>query len=76
MKLWRALCGVTAGRLSRFSVIAQKRLRNAALSLGRLYQSTGRPAYACAVLAPALGGFPPTPEMAEISEARALLEQL
>ena len=48
----------------------------AALSLGRLYRSTGRPAYAYAVLAPALEGFEPTPEMAEISEAQALFASL
>ena len=48
----------------------------AALSLGRLYQSTGRLADAYAVLAPALEGFEPTPEMPEIAEARALLERL
>ena len=48
----------------------------AALSLGRLYQSPGRPAYAYAVLAPALEGFSPTPEMAEICEAHALLAAL
>jgi predicted ATPase len=48
----------------------------AALSLGRLYQSTGRPAYAYAVLAPALDGFEPGLEMPEISEAQALLATL
>ena len=48
----------------------------AALSLGRLYQSTGRPAYGYAVLAPALEGFSPTPEMPEIAEAQALLASL
>ena len=48
----------------------------AALSLARLYQSTGRPAEAHAVLAPALEGFSPTPEMPEIAEAQALLSQL
>ena len=42
----------------------------AALSLARLYQSTGRPTEAHAVLAPALEGFSPTPEMPEIAEAR------
>ena len=47
----------------------------AALSLAKLYQSTGRPADAHAVLAPALEGFSPTPEMPEIAEAQALLEQ-
>jgi predicted ATPase len=48
----------------------------AALSLAKLRQSTGRPAYACAILAPALEGFSPTPEMAEICEAQALLASL
>ena len=45
----------------------------AALSLAKLYQSTGQPAEAHAVLAPALEGFAPTPEMREITEAQALL---
>jgi predicted ATPase len=45
----------------------------AALSLARLYQSSGRPADAHAVLAPALKGFAPTAEMPEIAEAQALL---
>ena len=44
-----------------------------ALSLGKLYQSTGRAADAHAVLGPALAGFPPTPEMPQIAEAQALL---
>ena len=35
--------------------------------------SLGRPADAHAVLAPALEGFSPTPEMPEIAEAQALL---
>ena len=48
----------------------------AALSLAELYQSTGRPADAHAVLAPALEGFSPTPEMPEIAEAQALLATL
>jgi predicted ATPase len=48
----------------------------AALALGRLYQSTGRPADADAVLAPALEGFSPTPEMPEIAEAQTLLAAL
>ena len=48
----------------------------AALSLAKLYQSTGRPADAHAVLAPALEGFSPTPEMPEIAEAQALLTAL
>ncbi|MFZ0605969.1 MAG: hypothetical protein WAN05_32245, partial [Roseiarcus sp.] len=45
----------------------------AALALARLYQSTGRPTEAHAVLAPALEGFASTPEMPEIAEAQALL---
>jgi tetratricopeptide (TPR) repeat protein len=48
----------------------------AALSLAKLYQSTGRPADAHAVLVPALEGFSPTPEMPEIAEAQALLAEL
>ncbi|MBV8423016.1 MAG: hypothetical protein JOZ26_23675, partial [Hyphomicrobiales bacterium] len=43
----------------------------AALALAKLYQSTGRPVEAHAVLAPALDGLSPTPEMPEIAEARA-----
>jgi predicted ATPase len=45
----------------------------AALSLAKLYRSINRPADAHAVLAPALEGFAPTPEMPEIAEAQALL---
>jgi adenylate cyclase len=48
----------------------------AALSLAKLYQSTARPDAAQAVLAPALEGFSPTPEMRQIAEAQALLESL
>jgi predicted ATPase len=48
----------------------------ASLSLAKLYQSTARIADAHAVLAPALEGFSPTPEMSEIAEAQALLERL
>jgi predicted ATPase len=45
----------------------------AALSLAKLHQSMGRPLEAHAVLAPALEGFSPTPEMPEIAEAQVLL---
>ena len=45
-------------------------------ALARLYRSTGRPDEAQAILAPALEGFSPTPEMPEIAEAQALLAQL
>ena len=48
----------------------------AALSLAKMYQSTRRPVEAHAVLAPALEGFSPTPEMPEIAEAQALLAAL
>ena len=47
----------------------------ASLALAKFYQSTGRPAEAHAVLAPALEGFSPTPEMPEIAEALALMER-
>jgi predicted ATPase len=53
------------------------RLRPArVLLLAKLYQSTGRPLEAHAVLAPALEGLSPTPEMPEIAEAQALLDRL
>jgi predicted ATPase len=48
----------------------------AAFSLAKLYQSTARPAEAHAILAPALEGFSPTPEMPEIAEAQGLLAEL
>ena len=48
----------------------------AALALAKLYQSTGRPVEAHAVLAPALEGFGPTAEMPEIAEAQTLLAAL
>ena len=48
----------------------------ATLSLAKLYQSTARPIDAQAVLALALKGFSPTPEMPEIAEAQALLSGL
>ena len=48
----------------------------AALSLAKLFQSTGRAADAHAVLAPALEGFSPTPEFPEIEQAQALLAAL
>jgi tetratricopeptide (TPR) repeat protein len=48
----------------------------ASLALAKLYQSTSRLAEAHAVLAPALEGFSPTPEMPEIAAAQALLAAL
>jgi tetratricopeptide (TPR) repeat protein len=47
-----------------------------ALSLAKLYQSSGRAADARAVLAPALEGFSPTQEFPEIEQAQALLGAL
>ena len=44
----------------------------ASLSLAKLYQQRS-PADAHALLAPALEGFSPTPEMPEIAEAQPLL---
>ena len=48
----------------------------AAVSLAKLQESAGRPVAAHAVLATALEGFSPTPEMPEIAEAQALLAEL
>jgi predicted ATPase len=48
----------------------------AALSLAKLYRSTGRNADAHAVLAPAVEGFPPTQQFPELTEAQALLAAL
>jgi predicted ATPase len=48
----------------------------AALSLAKLYQSTGRPIDAHDVLGPALQGFAPTAEFPQIAEAKALFEAL
>jgi class 3 adenylate cyclase/tetratricopeptide (TPR) repeat protein len=48
----------------------------AALSLAKLYQSTGRSLEAHEALAPALEGFSPTPELPAIAEAQALLGEL
>ena len=45
----------------------------AALKLAKLYQSTARSVEAHDVLAPALEGFAPTPEMPEIAEALELV---
>jgi predicted ATPase len=48
----------------------------ASCSLAKLYQATGRPDDAQAILVPALEGFLPTPEMPEIADAQALLSRL
>jgi predicted ATPase len=66
--------------LTAIEIAQQKKAKSfelrAALSLARLYQSTGRPADAHAVLAPALAGFSPTPEFPEIEAARNVLAAL
>ena len=66
--------------LTAIAVAQQQKARSfelrAALSLAKLYQSTGRAADAHAVLAPALEGFSPTPEFPEIEEAQKLLAAL
>jgi len=63
--------------LTAVAIAQQQKARSfelrAALSLAKLYQSTGRAADAHAALAPALEGFTPTPEFPEIAEARALV---
>ena len=48
----------------------------ASFALAKLYQSTGRLVETRAVLAPALEGFSPTPEMPAIAKAQALLAAL
>ena len=48
----------------------------ASLALAKLYQSTSRFVEAHDVLAPALDGFAPSPEMPEIEEAQAFLSSL
>ena len=66
--------------LTAIAIAQQQKARSfelrAALSLAKLYQSTGRAADAHAVLAPALEGFSPTPEFPEIAEAQTLLATL
>ena len=60
--------------LAAIAVARQRKARSlelqAALTLAKLYQSTGRAADAHAVLAPAPEGFSPTPELPEIEEAQ------
>src|SRR5277367_5372629 len=60
-----------AAFLAAIAVAQQQKARSfelrAALSLARLYQSTGRPIDAHDVLGPALEGFSPTPEFPEVA---------
>ena len=66
--------------LTAIAIAQQQKARSfqlrAALLLAKLYQSSGRPSDAHAVLAPALEGFSPTPELPEVEEAQALLTAL
>jgi predicted ATPase len=66
--------------LNALAIAQQQKARSfelrAALALAKLYQSTGRVADAHAVLASALKGFSPTPELPEIEQAQALLAAL
>ena len=66
--------------LTAIGIAQQQKARSfelrAALSLAKLYQSSGRAADAHAVLAPALAGFSPTPEFPEIEQAQTLLAAL
>jgi predicted ATPase len=66
--------------LAAIAIAQQQKARSfelrAALSLAKLYHSTGRAADAHAVLASALKGFSPTAEFADIEQAQALLAKL
>jgi ATP/maltotriose-dependent transcriptional regulator MalT len=55
---------------------ARSHLLLTSIALAKLCQSTGRPAETRAVLASALEGFSPTPELPQIAEAQALMERL
>jgi hypothetical protein len=69
-----------AGFLTAIAIARQQKGRSfelqAALSLAKLYQSTNRLREVYDVLATALEGFTPTPELPEIAEAKALLDAL
>jgi predicted ATPase len=66
--------------LTAIAIAQQQKARGfelrAALSLAKLYRSSNRAVDAHAVLALALQGFSPTPELPEIEEAQALLTAL
>jgi predicted ATPase len=66
--------------LTAIAIAQQQKARSfelrAALSLAKLYHSTSRHVEAHDILAPALEGFAPTPEMPEIAEGQALLAAL
>jgi predicted ATPase len=66
--------------LTSISIAQQQKTRSfelqGALALAKLYRGTTRGLDARAVLAPALEGFSPTPELPEISDAQTLLAAL
>ena len=69
-----------AAFLAAIAVAQQQKARSfelrAALSLAKLYQSTGRPIDAHDVLGPALQGFSPTPEFPQVREALELVAKI
>jgi predicted ATPase len=69
-----------AAFLAAIAVAQQQKARSfelrAALSLAKLYHSTGRPIDAHAVLGPALEGFSPTPEFPQIEDAMSFLASI
>jgi predicted ATPase len=69
-----------AAFLAAIAVARQQKARSfelrAALSLAKLYQSTGRPSDAHDILGPALTGFAPTPEFPQIADAKVLFDTL
>ena len=66
--------------LTAIAIAQQQKTRTfelqAALALARLYRSINHGADALAVLAPALQGFSPSPELREIADAQALVKTL
>jgi hypothetical protein len=66
--------------LTAVSIAQQQKARSftlrGALALAKLYQSSNRDADAYTILAPALEGFSPTPELPEIDHAQKILAEL
>jgi predicted ATPase len=72
--------GVEEAYRTAIAIAQQQKTRSfelqAALALARLYRSFNRGVDALAVLAPALQGISPSPELCEISDAQALITTL